>query len=105
MNRLLILILVDLSFCILVANIAFAGSVNDDVYTQKVVKIHNEFLKVLKSEISKEEKCNAIYGQLHSNTQKLFVTMGRLMHAIDNSNELIQRYDSMKQLDNVVLIR
>ena len=99
MNRTLILF--GFCFCVCVANITLADTVAEDVYTQQVLESHNEFLNVLKSDVSKEEKCNAIYRRVHSNSQDLFVIMGRLMYFVDHFNELILQYRGIKHLEDV----
>ena len=93
--------LVNYCFYVAGANTAIADTVSEEVYTQEVLEIHNEFFNVLKSDISKEEKCKAIYGTVHSNTRDLFIIMGRLFHFVANFNELILRYRGIKHLEDV----
>ena len=101
MYRTLILLLVNYCFCFSVVNIALADTLSKDVYTEEVLELHNEFLNVLKSDISKDEKCKAIYNHVHSNTQDLFIILGRLMHYVVNFNELILQYRGIKNLEDV----
>jgi hypothetical protein len=89
------------SLCAFVSTMVLADTKNKDIYTQEVLELRSEFLSKLKSDISKEEKCSAIYNHVHSNTQDLFIIMGRLMHFVANFNELIQQYSGIKHLEDV----
>ena len=100
MNRKFVLLLIC-CFCVFVANKAFAEAAINDVNAKEVLAVHNKLLKVLNSDISKEEKCYAFYDHVHSNTQELFVIVGRLMHLVSRYNDLIVQYRGIKYLEDV----
>ncbi|WP_455211112.1 hypothetical protein [Kaarinaea lacus] len=97
----LTLIIFLASFCASIPTIVLSDTKSKDIYTQEVLELRNEFLSKLKSDISKEEKCSAIFNHVHSNTQDLFVIMGRLMHFVVNFNKLVQQYSGIKHLEDV----
>ena len=100
MNRKFVLLLIC-CFCIFVVNKALAEAAINDVNAKEVLAVHNKLFKVLNSDIPKEEKCYALYDHVHSNTQDLFVIVGRLMHLVSNYNELIVQYRGIKYLEDV----